>query len=251
MSTALQLITAAYREGNNKAVAVTPTADEQTETLVSLNRIISFLIGHELGEPLYEWPISPPQRTAPVGTQYPLAQGANDLPSTVWPYPPANVRLMASVTVATTVYLPEAPDDGARISYVDVNSSAIVTLNGNGRFIQDTFGLYGTTVALDDLDGVASWFYRADIGTWVYLQPLLITDSSPFPDEFDDLLITRLAMRLSPRLGQAPRSDTLYTYNLMLARFKARYKQTPPVLGGGTEIPNTTQTRNTSTNQWM
>lgn len=251
MSTALQLMTAAYREGNNKAVAVAPTADEQTETLASLNRIILFLVGHELGEPLVDWPIYPPQRTAPVGAQYPLAQGVNDLPATVWPYPPANVRLMSSAIVATTVYMPENPQDGARMSYVDVSSTAAVTLKGNGRFIQDSFGQYATSVALDDLESPASWFYRADIGTWMFLKALIITDSSPFPDEFDDLLITRLAMRLSPRLGQVPRSDTLYTHNLCLARFKARYKQTPPVLGGASDIPNTMQTRNTATSQWM
>lgn len=236
MTTVQQLITDAYREDNLKAVGVPPTSAEFDEALPRLNNIVKALFGFELGEQLQDWPVPPPQRTAPVSAHYPLAPYKCDLPSGVWPYPPSNVRLMSSITVATTVYLQQRPSDGARFSFVDVGSTNTLTVDANGRLIDGAL-----TLTLVASDSPATWFYRADLGEWRIITDLALGDESPFPVEFDDLLISRLAMRLSGRYGNEPRSDTMQTYERMLSKLKARYRQPTAAVGGGDNTPSTEQ----------
>lgn len=232
------IIVAALREGNLIPVDAAPTASEQAELLDLLNNYIASLIGFELGELLFEWPVPPPQRTAPVSANYPLGQGSIDLPSDVWPYPPANVRLAASNDTPTTVYLQQWPDDGARVAVVNVGATAALTLDGNGRLID------GATTYTADPPVVAEWFYRSDLGQWTLVSDLTLTDESPFPRAFNDLLITGLSIRAAARYGNDPRATTLSTNQSMLAKFKARYRQHPPVLGGGADTPRSRQSFN-------
>jgi hypothetical protein len=144
-------------------------------------------------------------------------------------YLPSNSRLQANLTEATSVNLPPQPNDGARVAVVD-NSGNLATNNltlvGNGRLIEG-----GTSVVLSTNNLQREWFYREDTGTWNRLSALELDSESPFPIEFDDILILGLAMRINPRQGVTmdPQSQS---YMMDIRRiFRARYAQ-------HTEVPS-------------
>lgn len=240
MTTAQALIEAAFREGNLIAADAPISTTLMTEALGRLNNFLFSLMGNELGEALQEWPVPPPQFTAPVMARYPLI---NPLPLAtesleVWPYPPNNARLMVSATQATTVYLQAQPNDGARVAYIALGSPANLTLNGNGRLIEGQ-----TSIELESalVSGERTWLYRGDLGNWIRLGELTLTTESPLPAIFDDLLITGLCIRLSSRFGNDPRQGTVMTYKDQLAKLQARYRQPTAALGGSSQVPPTYQ----------
>lgn len=238
MTTAAELIQAAFREGNLLAAGVAATTAQTDEALGRLNNFLFALMGNELGEPLQDWPVYAPQRTAPVAANFPLYGSNVDgrlADASVWPYPPGNVRLMVSAPQAATVWLQYAPNDGARVAYVALgNAVADLTIEGNGRMIE---GATSITVEAALVAGERVWFYRADRGSWILLEPLALASDSPLPTEFDDLLITGLSIRLASRFGNEPRSGTVMTYQEQMKKLKARYRQPTPTLGGSQQIP--------------
>lgn len=245
MATAQTLIQAALREGNLIPVGSTPTDAENTEALARLNSFIAGLFGIELGEHLHDWQVPAPLRTAPVAANYPqlpypitdLGDHVNtDLTSDQWPYPPPNSRLVVAIDDDTTVYLPEAPSPGARMALASAGMSATLTLNANGRLIEAA-----ASVDVTSADAPRAWFYRDDTANWVRIADLSLSDSSPFPSEFDDLLICGLSMRLSPRYGQEPRSGTVQMYTYMKKLFKTRYKQAGTTVYKSGDIPRSDQ----------
>ena len=227
------IITEAFREGNLKPIGSTPTSAEAAEALSRLNRFVRALYGHAFGENLSDWPV-PPRRNAPVAANYPLLPGSTDLPSSVYLYPPGNVRIVNSVTAATTIYLPQHPNDGARFGYTDVGATAVLTIDANARLIEGAASIPAPSE-------VREWVYRADNGNWQRIAALVTSDSSPFPDEFDDLLVCGLSIALSPRFGQKPNEITLLAYQTMRNKLKARYYQPTPQIGGGEDLPNGAQ----------
>lgn len=226
MTTALSLITSALREGNLIPVGTVPTSAEQTEGLERLNRLILGTFGTMMGENLEDWMVPQPQRTAPVAANYPQLPLAQNAPTSVTRYPPNNSRLIWG-GVTTTVYFPEAPNDGSRMALVQGSglgsggaSDAILTLNGNGRLIAGA----GTATVLNPAP-VTQWFYRADTGNWVVVADMALTSECPFPPELDDLWICRLAMRLAPRYGKTTAPETERVDKAMSRVFRARYQQ--------------------------
>lgn len=222
MSTVSEIVNQAYREGNFVAVGELPTAAEVSEAIPLLNRLISSFFGHELGELVREWPApAVGYPTAPIRWQLtptgPAASGAEP-----WIYPPGNVRMIVSITSAKTIYFPVNPQDGARISYVDVGSTAALTLDGNGRTIEEQTSITGSPPA----DGKRTWFYRADLGDWIQLKTLVAADDVPLPEEFDDLFITGLAIRIAPRYGVKMDESVVARFVDMIGRAKHRFKQT-------------------------
>jgi hypothetical protein len=126
MTTVTQIIQAAYREGNLIGAGKSPTSAELIEAVPMVNRVIAGLMGFEMGEPLTDWLVPSPQRTAPVAARWPqgpLVSFAEDNPlnlgqsNCVWPYPPTNKRIVFGA-VTGTVYFPEAPLDGSRMAIV-------------------------------------------------------------------------------------------------------------------------------------
>lgn len=248
MTTALSLITDAYREGNLIQVGSAPTASEQTEALGALNRIVASVFGEEMGEPLADWLIPVPQRTAPVAANYPQWPTQLELGSPLslnnWaPYPPKNSRLIFGGRTQT-LYFPEAPDDGSRMAVVQGSGAgdsgvigAVLTLNGNGRTIQaantQTFVFAAPAAA------PKAWLYRADLGDWVLVADMATTaDSIVFPSDLDDLWITMLAIRLAPRYGKVISDSTSATYTRMNKRLKAKYRQAQVTVYKSGDIPN-------------
>jgi hypothetical protein len=225
MATATEIITQALRESNVLPIGQEPNTAQRDEALPRLNNYIQGLFGTVLGEFIADWSV-PPRQTAPKDSRYPLAPAPTKLPADVWPYPPQNVRLVASNTTETRIYLPRKPSDGARLGYVNIGQTADLIIDANGRYIQG-----GPTVTVPATATYQDWFYRADRGEWVLRANLALTDEQPFPEEFDDLLVTGLAIRLGPRFGKRPPPETAQTNALMRRRMKQRYKQHMPKPG--------------------
>lgn len=242
MTQASEIITQAFREANIIPIGRTPSEAEQAEALPRLNNFISWLFGTKLGEFKRDWPI-PPNRKAPVPAQFPLFPEERRLPDNVWPYPPNNARLLVSISSASTVFLPYSPNPGAQLSTVNVGASADITLNANGRLIDD---LASIVLTPEEFHGLR-WFYREDLGSWRRISSLSLTEESPLPAEFDDLLVCALAIRLAPRFGAEPLAATAQTYTDSLAKLEQRYKQYMPV---GANYDLTMQTRQSFDNDF-
>lgn len=220
-STAGEIIVQAFREGNFVPIGHTSTAEELTEAIPRLNNLIFALFGNELGQEYRDWSV-PNTWTAPQEQRHPLTPLTESVSSTPWAYPPHSSRLLVSVTTPRTLYFPAAPADGARMLFADIGSTANVTLHGNGRLIEGALSVVDTPAALDG----RSWFYRADLANWIRLERITdAADELPFPEEFDDLFITGLCMRLGIRFGKPtdPRIEARYAD--MLARVVKRYRE--------------------------
>jgi hypothetical protein len=120
-----------------------------------------------------------------------------------------------------TIHLHPNPQDGARFALNDVAgnlSTYNVTLDGNGQRIESAVTL---TLSTDNTN--SEWFYRADTGNWVLFSPLILTDTFPYPEEFDDFFIIMLAMRLNPAYGTTIDGQIQSMLSRATRQMKARY----------------------------
>lgn len=245
MTTAAQIIQAAFREGNLIPVGKQPTTDQQTEALDRLNRLVRGILGYKMGENLCDWLVPQPQRTAPVAANYPQGPLAKDLSSASYPYPPNNRRIVYGGT-NQTVYFPQNPNPGAQMAVVQGSGAGdggvagnVLTLNGNGRTIEGsntktfTFAVPATAPK--------RWFYRDDLADWVLVADMLVGDTLPYPQEFDDFFICALAKRLSGPYGKIIAKETVETALQTESAFYARYRQPTDTVYGSDQIPLTYQ----------
>lgn len=216
------IITDAYRESNLLPIGASPTVPQAEEGLRRLNTIVSGVYGFEVGEPLEDWPIG--------------LEGIIDevcWEQAQWQYPPSNVRLIAASSTPQTVYINPNPADGALVGIIDPMNrlaAAPITLSANGRAIENN----GTGSVLLDTDGmVRIWIYRAERGQWLRLSELTgdVNEEFPFPREFDDFFITRLAMRLNPRYGRQMADASAAELLDVRNKLQARYRQLTTVYG--------------------
>lgn len=217
MTSVTQIITDAFRQSNLLAISASPTVPEQAEALRYLNRIVKSVFGHEAGDPLTAFPVGKNHISRPSG--YPWW---NTVPDNDW-FVPKNTRVMLNLDQSIDLYLHPAPDDGSRFAAIDVSetlSTYPVTVYGNGNLIENDFTVVLSTDGFD-----AEWFYRGDIGNWMKYAPLVLLDTFPFPEEFDDFFITMLAMRLNPSYGTQldPQSQAVFTR--ARSQLAARYAQ--------------------------
>ncbi len=233
----------AYREAAIKAIGTTPTDDENDEGLSRLNGFLFSLFGAEIGENLSDWQVPAAQRTstAPannVALPYPANLASTyqqyapaNYPDTDVSNPPPNSRVIWRGAAPTTVYFPEYPADGARMSVADTGATAELTLSGNGRMIGGA-----ASVVLPAPVAAATWFYRADLGNWIPLAALALTDELPLPSEFDDLAITGTAIRLTALDEIDPRSGTMMIHDRLMKRCAERYHQPGTIVYGGEQL---------------
>lgn len=219
MTTIRQIISDAYREGGLIQIGTLPEADQLDEGLRKLQSIVSEFFGHELGESLLTISYN---RNDSNTNQYGKDVDSKEHVDSY--FVPSNVRLLVFANSAQTVYLNPNPAPGARVSFVDVNRSFAsnnFTVKANGRRIAGAF-----ETVLNTNGENSEWFYRDDLGEWVKTANLDVDGQSPFPPEFDELLITSLAIRLNPRYEQKTAPETLQTWNRLKSQFRSRYKQT-------------------------
>lgn len=252
MTTALKLIQAAFREGNLIAVGSSPTASEQTEALDKLNRLVNGVFGYEMGENLADWLFPAPQRTGQVATSYPQLPSPDYVGpffnAYLTPYPPTNSRVVWGMTTGT-LYFSDKPEPGSRMSVVQGSGAGdagapgnLLTLNGNGRYIQDPADMaFKTTVVLTAPITGNQWFYRDDLGQWVLCQDLVIGAENPFPKEFDDFFVCALSKRLAPSYNKITAAETVETAKNKLTALKSRYRQSQPTVYGSENFPRTAQ----------
>lgn len=222
MTTASALVTQAYREGNRIGLTASPTTEQLAEGLTLLNDYLDSLLGFELGEFNFDWP-TPPSVTSPVPARYPLLPLQRSLPSTVWPYPPSNVRVLMTLTNDTTIYLPQDPRDGARLRLINLDSSSAfsLTIEGNGRLVQAATSVTGLATALNE----TNLFYRADLGDWQLTTTLVAATESPLPTLYDRLLALGTWQYLAPRYGIEMKPTQMLSFKRLLKRLKAQYRQ--------------------------
>lgn len=214
MTTTLEIITQAYREGNINGISVVPTDPQKAEGLARLNAVISSVLGFEVGEELTDWY---------VGTENVQADPVISWPESRWTRPVDNVRLLLNAGTAQTLFLPSKPSDGARIQAISLLGNAdtvVYTLDANGMHIEGA-----SSLVLTEADLPRVWFFRADLANWVPIASLAIDDEMPYPSEFDDCFITMLAMRLNPRYGRTMDGQSGSWMERSLRQLRARYRQ--------------------------
>lgn len=218
MTTLRKTIENAFRESGIIAADETPDANQTAEALDRLNRLIKSLFGNEFGENL----LSVNYGTSGIVNPYGLAEDDSDNIDSI--YVPTNTRLILNINTGATLYLPPNPKDGARFGIVD-NGGTLATsnviINGNGRRVEDAASVVLNTNSLK-----REWFYRADLANWVRVTDLDIGNELPWPEEFDDLLVTLLAFRLNPRYGAETSQNLVTILSEMRKKFRARYQQT-------------------------
>ena len=210
------IINKAYREVNLTGVGQSPTTVEITEALDLLNGYIDSLFGAEMGENLVPLGLG----LNNVQTNWFMASFWTDVFQT---FVPSNIRLMCNLTEAQTVSLDPVPRDGARMQFIDVSGNMQtypLTLLGNGRNIMGD-----PSLVLDTNNYNQFFFYHGDVGNWMKCNDLALTDVSPFPEEFDDLLIIGLADRLVPRTGVQLSASSQGRFKKIRGQFYARYAQ--------------------------
>jgi len=217
MTLVAQIIKDAFRESNLISIGETPSANEQEEALRILQRFIRSLLGNSMGDPLTSYPIGRTNVITPSG--FPIYSSP---PGGDW-FIPDNTRLVANLSSAVSIPLHPLPEDGARMAVIDTANNIDtynITLQGNGRTIEGA-----TSLTLDTVGLSAEWFYRADLGDWKRVSDLVLLDELPFPEEFDDVFIVFLAMRINPRNTIPLNSQSGMAYAKSLKEFKARYSQ--------------------------
>jgi len=218
MTLVSQIITDGLRESNLIAVGASPKVPEQAEALRRLQNLVSSAIGNDVGEMLLNWPLGNFGRAQDWKENVSTQQLQN---------PTANCRLIATAEASMTVNLPAIPSAGARVAIVDpLNRLAAfpVTLDANGAAIEGQ-----ATLVLSDNGMNRSWFYRDDLGAWLRTTNLDPAQEFPFPDEFDDYFVTKLAMRLNPRYGKAISDLTVARLREQKQDITNRYLQSAPL----------------------
>lgn len=214
MTTLQPIITQGYRELNLIAVGKSPLPAQNDEGLLLLLNVIDVTICGDAGENLRDWPLGD------FGRQ---TLDRRNLPIQCYQNPRINCRLLVLNEQAMTVYMPPTPSDGTVMAVVDPYgrlASVPITLDGNGRTIEDQVSL------LLDTDGMdRKWLYRADLGKWIRLTDLEIVDEMPFPKKYDFFFSIELAMRLSGRTGRNIVATTAATHTRLRQRFVNQYLQ--------------------------
>lgn len=230
MATLDQIISRAYRETQITDIDEAPTSSQQAEALTLLQGII-----------FRNYPQSP-QVSLALGTRPERATGQTLRDFTSYaPYEPVpqNTIMHCALTSAKTLIMPYAASDGARVSFVDVGKNFAtysLTLEGNGATIA---GAPSAVLATNGLR--AEYFFRRDLGDWQVLAALTQFQNMPFPEEFDDMFVIELSLRLNPRYGNEIAPLTAELFNEIRTRFRARYTQeassaAPDVLFDNTSI---------------
>lgn len=215
MATLRKIITDAYRESGIIQKGTVPDADQMQEGLDKLLMIIENVFGQEVGSEYQD------VNYGDDGVVNSYSVDSNREVFIDNSYARPSYRLLVNSTSPKTIYLDPSPYEGARFSVIDVGqnfTTAPLTV------VADTRRIEGAKQVVLNVDGaVVSWFYRADLGEWVKLSPLTLDSESPFPSQFDDYFIMKLATRLHPRYLVNTAQETMVHYREIQRKFRTRY----------------------------
>lgn len=217
MTLVSEILSNGYRESNVTADAQILTASQTTAALARLQAVLLSCLGADLGYIMEDWNATDTGVIKPNGVPLPTADFAT---FTVTP----NSRLMFNLANAATYKLDPQPQDGQRVSIVDVAGNFAthpLTVNPNGR----KFGGAGGNTVLSTNNLAQQWVYRSDVADWVSIDPLDPTDEFPFPADFDDYFSILLAQRLNPRSGRQLDQQSMDRYQAQEMQFVNRYTQ--------------------------
>ncbi len=215
MATLRKIITDAYRESGIIQKGSQPDADQMQEGLDKLLTIVASVFGEEVGSLFQDINYGDDG----VGGAYSIDSNREVFIDNS--YARASYRLLVNSQSAKTVYLDPSPYDGARFAVIDVGqnfTTAPLTVVADTRKIEG-----GQSVTLNTDGANVSWFYRGDLAEWIKISPLTLDSSLPFPTEFDDYFIIKLATRLYPRYLVTTANETLMHYRELQRKFRSRY----------------------------
>lgn len=215
MTPVSDIITQAFRESNIVPIGQAPTTPAQTEAFGRLQSLVAGVYGDDVGERLQDWLVGN------AGVHWPYMRGWNELQ---WRYPIANSRIVLDHTTPQTLYWPLAPDNGARMQIIDLGdvlATYPITIDGNGRLVEGVRNLVLNTAGLN-----RTWMFNADTSNWVVQELIALDGEMPFPIEFDDYFIIKLAARINPRFGRSLDDITIARLNEMQERLESTYRQT-------------------------
>lgn len=218
MTTTTAIITDAFRESNLIMEGQVPSTAQQTEALSRLSSMVAGVFGFDVGEQLQDWMVGT------LGQDQFEVRGWSEIE---WRNPIPNSRLLLNHSAAQTIYLPYAPEDGSRIQAIDLTgtlSTRPITLDGNGRLIEGARTLLLNT---DNLN--RTWIYNEHDAEWRVVSTIALDAEMPFPPEFDDYFIIRLAARLNPRYGRSLNDLSIARLNEVSEQLQARYRQKRPM----------------------
>lgn len=225
MATGREIVTEAFRDGNLIPITASLTDQQLSQGLNKLNGFINNLYGFELGEQLRDWPL-PPQNDAATQARFPLEPADERLRPTVYPFPPPNARILMGVRSRENLTMPQSPDDGARMEFVDINSNdpSEIVLDTNGRQFN---GQTGTLILTpQELNG-QRYLYRAELGNWRLIQTYTADmDVDALPDQFDDLLVLSVLDRIGPSFGRELTPPQNARRRRHLRQLQSQYYQT-------------------------
>lgn len=218
MTLVSEIITDSYRRSNLIALGQVPNANQITEALRFLNRIVKSVFGNEVGEKLEAFPVGRNDISRPAGYPWYDTTPSNDF------YFPANVRVILNLEANAHVdlYLDPNPPIGARFAFNfrTPDNGATATVYGNGRSFDSQ-----DSVLLDGSVTEAEYLYRDDTADWLKYAPLVAEDTFPFPIEFDDFFIITLALSINPGYGVTIDPQSQRMLQRSSTQIRARYHQ--------------------------
>lgn len=215
MATLRKIITDAYRESGIIQKGTVPDADQMQEGLDKLLMIISNVFGEEVGSQFQDI------NYGDEGASNSYSKDSNREIFISNSYARPSYRLLVNISSPKTVYLDPSPYDGALFSVIDVGNNFAtnpLTVAADTRQIEGA-----KQVVLNTSGTTVSWFYRGDTGGWVKISPLTLDSESPFPSQFDDYFIIKLATRLHPRYLVKTAQETMLHFRELQRKFKSRY----------------------------
>lgn len=214
MTPVSDILTQALRESNIVALGSAPTTAQSTEAFDRLKSLVAGVYGDDVGERLQDWLVGN------AGVHWPYMRGWNELR---WKYPISNSRIILDHQSPQTLYLPLEPDNGARLQIIDLGGALAtynVTLEANGRLIE---GVRTLVLSTNNLN--RTWIFDADTSNWAVLDYIAADGEMPFPLEFDDYFIIKLAARLNPRYGRSLSDLSLGRLSEMQQMLESTYRQ--------------------------
>jgi len=218
MGTVLDTVSRALRICRVLGAGRTPKAADASYGLEAFQGLLDHLAGYGAAHP---WQDARCESSEEIGV-----------------YDPSARRQVKTSGGAITITLPRQPLDGARFAVVDVDrtfDTNPLTINSNGMRFDATLTPAGaatggsTSTTVLATEGLTrSWMYRADLGAWIRISALTLSDAIPYPFEFARSFGYMLAVEMTSEYGVELSPTDLRHADHGYSRLAARYVEPLP-----------------------